>query len=240
MTQPLAFLHTSPVHIQTFTALLAELAPDIPARHVVNEDLLSEACRAGEVTPALHKQVEEALLAAVEEQNAAVMVCTCSSIGSVAEELNERAHATLMRIDRPMAAEAVRIGSRIIVAATLPATLNPTRELILSEAREAGKEVQIIELLCDSAWQQFVQGNQEAYLREVADHLQNAATLGEVIVLAQASMARAVELCPDLGLPVLTSPRSGLLAAIQAYREFEATAATPKSARVQPIAQDAR
>jgi hypothetical protein len=126
-----------------------------------------------------------------------------------------------MRIDRPMAVEAVMLGSHIIVAATLSTTLIPTRELILSVAREAGKEVQIIERLCDSAWRQFEQGNQEAYLREVAGNLQSAATQGEVIVLAQASMARAVELCPDLALPVLTSPRSGLLAAIQAYREHE-------------------
>jgi hypothetical protein len=221
MARPLSFLHTSSLHIQPFNALLAELAPDIPVRHVVDESLLSEACASGGVTPALRKRVEEILLTTVEEQDAAVMVCTCSSIGSVAEAVNVRTHATLMRIDRPMAAEAVMLGSQIIVAATLSTTLIPTRELILSVAREAGKEVQIIERLCDSAWRQFEQGNQEAYLREVADNLQNAATQGEVIVLAQASMARAVELCPDLALPVLTSPRSGLLAAIQTYREHE-------------------
>ena len=240
MAQSLVFLHTSPVHVRTFTGLLAELAPDIPARHVVDDSLLSEACASGGITSALYERVEKTLLTAVAEENAAVMVCTCSSIGSVAETANEHTHATLMRIDRPMAAEAVRIGSRIIVAATLPTTLIPTRELILSVAREAGKEVQIIELLCDSAWHQFEQGNQEAYLHEIAQNLQSAATQGDVIVLAQASMARAVELCPDLALPVLTSPRSGLLAAIQAYREIEAATALPRAARKPPIAQDAR
>ena len=219
MTRSLAFLHTSPVHIQTFDALLAELAPDIPARHIVDASLLSEACASGGVTPALRERVEMILLTAIEEQDAAVMVCTCSSIGAIAEAVNSRSPATLMRIDRPMATEAVAPGSRIIVAATLSTTLIPTRELILSVAHEVGKEVQITELLCDSAWRQFEQGNQEAYLREVADNLQSAASHGDVIVLAQASMARAVELCSDLTLPVLTSPRSGLLAAIKAYRE---------------------
>ncbi len=43
MDQALSFLHTSPVHVQTFRALLADLAPDILARHVVDEDLLCEA-----------------------------------------------------------------------------------------------------------------------------------------------------------------------------------------------------
>ena len=112
-------------------------------RHVVDESLLSEACAAGGVTPALRERVEEILLTAVEEQDAAVMVCTCSSIGSVAEAVNGRTQATLMRIDRPMAAEAVMLGSRIIVAATLSTTLIPTRELILSVAHEAGKRYRL-------------------------------------------------------------------------------------------------
>ncbi len=56
MARPLLFLHTSSLHIQTFNALLAELAPDIPVRHVVDESLLSEACASGGVTPALRKR----------------------------------------------------------------------------------------------------------------------------------------------------------------------------------------
>src|SRR5258708_6996381 len=116
MAQSLVFLHTSPVHVQTFTGLLTELAPDIPARHVVDESLLSEACALGGITSALYERVEKTLLTAVAEQNAAVMVCTCSSIGSGAETANEHTHATLISIDRPLAAEAVRDGSRVIAA----------------------------------------------------------------------------------------------------------------------------
>src|SRR5260221_13036086 len=106
MARPLSFLHTSSLHIQTFNALLAELAPDIPVRHVVDESLLSEACASGGVTPALRKRVEEILLTTVEEQDAAVMVCTCSSIGSVAEAVDVRPPPKLMRLARPMAGEA--------------------------------------------------------------------------------------------------------------------------------------
>ena len=35
MSKMLTFLHTAPVHIPTFDDLLAELAPNVPARHVV-------------------------------------------------------------------------------------------------------------------------------------------------------------------------------------------------------------
>lgn len=217
MDHTLSFLHTSPVHIQTFHTLLAALAPDIPTRHVVDENLLSEACAAGKVTPALRQRVEETVLA-MADLGAMVVLCTCSTIGAIVEDLNGQMPAVMLRIDRPMAEEAVACGSRIIVAATLPTTLTPTRELIYSAASRAQKEVQVIDLLCEDAWGHFERGDQVAYLQEVASQLQRVATLGDVIVLAQASMARASEFYSDLPVPVLTSPRSGLMAAIGAYR----------------------
>jgi Asp/Glu/hydantoin racemase len=213
----LSFLHTSPVHIPTFRTLLGELAPDIPTRHVVDESLLGEASATGKITPALRQRVEETVLA-MADLGATVILCTCSTIGAVVEDLNGQMPAVMLRIDRPMAEEAVARGSRIIVAATLSTTLAPTRELIHSAARAARKEIEIIDLLCEKAWSYFEQGNQVAYLQEVASQLQSAATLGDVIVLAQASMARASEFYADLPVPVLTSPRSGLQAAIGAYR----------------------
>jgi aspartate/glutamate racemase len=222
MNHTLAFLHTSPVHVSTFDALLSELAPDIPVRHVVDESLLSEACSVGEVTPALRKRVEETLLS-MEKKGATVVVCTCSTIGAVVEERNGNTSATMLRIDRPMAREAVAHGSRIVVAATLATTLVPTRELIASAARQAHKQVEIIDLLCEKAWSYFEQGNQQAYLQEIAHQVEDAASLGDVIVLAQVSMARASEFYANLPVPVLNSPRSGLLAAIQAYREKHST-----------------
>ena len=224
MARLLAFLHTSAVHIHTCTTLLAELAPDIPTRHVVEESFLSEACAASEVTQALRQRVEETLLAVSEQ--AAVVMCTCSSIGSVVEDLDGRTSAKMMRIDRPMTEKAVELGSHIIVAATLTSTLQPTRELIYSVARQAQREVEVIDLLCDAAWRLFQLGNHEAYVREIAEQVQRMAVHGDVIVLAQASMARATELCPDLTLPVLTSPRSGLEAAVAAYRLLESSGST--------------
>src|SRR2546421_48218 len=123
----IAFLHTSPVHIAPFDALLEELAPDIQAHHLVREELLQEAREQGDVTPQLSRRVQEALFVAAQE--ATVVVCTCSSIGQVAEELGTEQGTTFLRIDRPMAEEAVERWSRIIVAAALSTTLPPARAL---------------------------------------------------------------------------------------------------------------
>jgi hypothetical protein len=218
MAATLTFLHTSPVHIETFTKLMTELAPDIPVEHIVNESLLEEARTRGEITSALQERVQQTVLEAAEQQ-ARVILCTCSTIGGCAESAALLAdQATVLRVDRPMAERAVELGPRIIIAAALSSTLDPTRELILNAAQKAHKEVEIVELLCESAWAKFEQGDQAGYLQDIAGQLCRAAGEGDVIVLAQASMAKAAELCPELDIPILSSPRLGLEAAINAYR----------------------
>ena len=134
------------------------------------------------------------------------------------EEIGRQAISPVLRVDRPMAERAVTLGPRILVAATVASTLAPTKELISDAARRANKPVQLIEVLCESAWTKFEQSDQEGYLQEIANQLRHAAPFGDVIVLAQASMAQAAALCVDLSLPILSSPRLGLEAAIHAYR----------------------
>jgi hypothetical protein len=163
MAPTLTFVHTSPAHIPTFDALLAELAPDITARHVADSSLLSEACAHGHVTPELANRIQDVVREAAAEGDG-IVLCTCSSIAPAALGAAEPGRLTVLRVDEPMAREAVARGPRITVAATLQTTLTPTRDLILA----------------------------------------------------------AAQLCPDLPVPVLTSPRSGLQAAIAMVRVSEA------------------
>ena len=217
MPQTLTFLHTSPVHIETFGALLQSLAPDIPARHIVDESLLQDAWAAGEITPALTDRIQQTIIEAADNEGW-VILCTCSTIGGCAEATNLKATNSVLRVDRPMVEAAVGIGPRIIVAATLKSTIAPTRALLLTVAKEAGKTIALTELICEGAWAKFEAGDQAGYLQEIAQSLQQAAAEADVIVLAQASMADATKLCPDLPIPVLSSPQLGVEAAIRAYR----------------------
>jgi len=216
MTKTLTFLHTSPVHIATFDRLLAELAPNVPARHIVDERLLSDA-RASGITADLRQRVAARLENAFE-QGAAVVVCTCSTIGGCAEQALGPAGGPVLRIDRPMAEQAAALGGRILIAAALASTLAPTRQLLLEAAAQAGKNLTLSDLLCADAWEHFERGDQRAYLMRIAEYLRAAAPGADGIVLAQSSMAGALEFCPELPIPVLSSPRSGLEAALRVYR----------------------
>jgi len=215
MSKTLAFLHTSPVHIATFDRLLAEIDPGITARHIVDESLLNEAREAGAITPALASRIAAALRDA-SAPDGAVVLCTCSTIGGSAEAAGTRAGEVVLRVDRPMAERAVALGDRILVAAALASTLAPTRALILDAARAASKSIDLRELLCESAWACFERGDLAGYAQAIANELRAAADTADVIVLAQASMAAAAPLCEDLRIPILSSPRLGLEAALVA------------------------
>ena len=201
----LIFLHTASVHIETFNKLLREMAPDLSVQHIVDEAILQEARDAGRLTEAMQAKVQ-AQVAALND--APVVLCTCSTIGGCAEQ----AGANVIRVDRPMAAKAVQLGRRIIVAATLASTLQPTRTLIQDEADKQGKIIELIEVLCEGAWAKFEQGDRAGYVAAIAQRLRDVAHLGDVIVLAQASMADVDR--EDFGVPVLSSPKLGLQAAL--------------------------
>ena len=115
-----------------------------------------------------------------------------------------------------MAQRAIALGDRILVAAALASTLVPTRALILDAAHAAGKPIELRDLLCESAWAFFERGDLAGYAQAIAKELRAAADAADVIVLAQASMAAAAPLCEDLGVPILSSPRLGLEAALAA------------------------
>ncbi|MEG3627986.1 aspartate/glutamate racemase family protein [Streptomyces poriticola] len=208
----LALLHTSPVHVPVFDALRDAHHPGLELRHHVEAGLLDRARRDG--PQAVTDAVRAALRRAVGDGARAVL-CTCSTLGAVAEEAAGAAGVPVLRVDRPMAAAAVAAaptsaGGRVVVLAALESTLAPTAGLLAEEARRAGRLVDVRTRLVEGAWERFGAGDTDGYLRRVAAAA-DAVERADVIVLAQASMARARELAAT-DVPVLSSPRPGLAA----------------------------
>lgn len=208
----LVFLHTSPAHIPTFDALKAELAPELRMSHVVREDLLAAVRKAGRVTAAVEFQLAEAMNVAGRMGVTRIM-CTCSTLGAVAEAADVPG-VTVMRIDRPMVREAVRIGGRIAVCAALAETVPPTLALVDEEVSRLGASAEISHHVFDGVWDAFARGQLRDYHQGIANRLREVAQHADVIVLAQASMAPAADLVGEIGVPILSSPRLGFMAAV--------------------------
>ncbi len=210
----IVFLHTSPVHIATFDGLRDRFAPGLVIHHVVREDLLELAVAQGGLTA----EVEAAATAALGEivaEDTQVIVCTCSTLGPVAESFDADAPIPVMRIDRPMADNAVMQGSHIAVCGAVSTALVSTVALVRDSADYLGRSgVTVLDHLFASAWKYFQQGDMDAYHREVARGLRGAALTADLIILAQASMAGAIVHCPDITVPIWSSPETGFRAAL--------------------------
>ncbi|GHC88993.1 hypothetical protein GCM10010349_76630 [Streptomyces flavofungini] len=219
----LALLHTSTAHIPVFDALRDADHPGLALRHLVHEDLLARARAEG--PDAVADDVRAALVEAAEGADA--VLCTCSTIGGVAESHAVAAGVPVLRVDRPMAAAAVRAGPVVAVVATVASTLEPTAALVREEAARAGRPVDIRTVLVDGAWERFAAGDREGHLRLVAGVVERVAGTVGAVVLAQASMADAADRAPA-GTPVLSSPRTGLSAAARlSGHPMEAPATAP-------------
>ncbi|HVX45906.1 MAG TPA: aspartate/glutamate racemase family protein [Mycobacteriales bacterium] len=216
MTNSVALLHTAPLLTQVFGDALRSQAPKLEAYHLVDESLLQDTMKYGMLPRTRRKMV--GYLASAEDSGAAAVLVTCSSLGEAVEECRPMVSIPVVRVDEEMAREAVRAGDRIGVVATVDSTLGPTRAIIERVAAEAGLDRQITALVCSGAFEALRAGDTATHDARVAAEVRRLAESVDVLVLAQASMARVVGEIPDLGVPALTSPESAVRALAAAVR----------------------
>jgi Asp/Glu/hydantoin racemase len=204
-----AFVHTALGLPPVFDALADELLPGIERFHLADESLLGVTRRAGRLTPATSRRVLATIESAVDA-GADLVVVTCSSIGAAVEAAQPFVDVPVLRIDQPMADAAVRAGTTIGVLATLQTTLEPTSDLVVRRADAAGRDVNVMSRLCDGAFDALARGDRDEHDALVRAGLEELAREADVVVLAQASMARVADGVGDVGVPVLSSPRLGM------------------------------
>jgi len=208
MVKTLALIHTTPVLIPGFTELCKELLSGVSVFHVVDESLIKNTIQVGK----LEKRTIRRLVRLVEsagEAGADAVLVTCSSIGPAVPVARALFEFPVLRIDEPLAEEAVRIGQRIGALATLRTTLDPTVQLLEETARQQGRPREITSSLCEGAFEAVCAGDAPTHDRLVLDKLQDMMQRVDVVVLAQASMARIIPQIPagTRMVPILSSPR---------------------------------
>ncbi len=212
----LALIHTSPTLTPVFTALCRQHLPEADFFHMVDESLIQDTIRAGRLRKMTMRRVVEQVASAAAAGADAVLV-TCSSIGPGVALAQQLFDLPVLRIDEAMAEVAVREGHRIGVLATLRTTLDPTTELLRQKAADANRSVELVECLCEGAFPAVLAGDTETHDRLLRKALLEDLKGVDLIVLAQASMARVVATLEPgaLAMPVLSSPE---LAVLQARR----------------------
>jgi Asp/Glu/hydantoin racemase len=203
----LGLVHTSATLVPVFAQLCKEKLPGVEVFNIVDDSLVKGIREAGGITPQISERVANYIKSA-ESAGATQILVTCSSIGPAVEAGAKLIRVPVLRVDQPMADKAVTAGKKIGVIATLQTTLEPTADLISRRAALAGKQIQLTSRLCEGAFEALMSGNAATHDAKVAAALKELSQQVDVIVLAQASMARVVDtLAPaDKRVPILASP----------------------------------
>ena len=203
----LGLVHTSATLVPVFAALCKDKLPNVEVFNIADDSLVKGIREAGSLTPMIARRVANYLESA-ELAGADYIMVTCSSIGPAVEAGARLMGVPVLRVDQPMADQAVATGKRIGVIATLSTTLEPTADLISRRAAIAGKKIELTAKLCEGAFEALMSGDAAAHDAKVAAALKELSQHVDVIVLAQASMARVVESlsAADKRVPILASP----------------------------------
>lgn len=204
----LSFLHTGDIHVATFDALAAELGFDGVVTHRVAQHLLDRAREEGV------DAVRQETLSLLEELSEAdAVLCTCSTIGPLTDEIAAKA-PNIIRIDRPALAAACSHGGRPAIAICLESTRNPTLALLAECAKAAGVDVAPRVIMCADAWPYFETGDLDVFAARIAATVRAEVEDADCVVLAQASMRVAEAKLDHLAVPVITTPRLAVEQAI--------------------------
>lgn len=206
----LAMIHTVAGVIPVFNELLGRHLPGWRSFNMLDESLLKNTIREGRLSQQTMRRLATHIWSAVDAGASAVLV-TCSSLGPAVDTAAPLCPVPLFRIDDGMAVEAIRRGSRIGVLATLHTTMGPTSRLIERHARTMGHDVVLVSRLCEGAFEKLRNGDTAAHDAIIRESLASLVGSVDVVVLAQASMANALNGRSEAPVPVLTSPELGVL-----------------------------
>jgi hypothetical protein len=175
--------------------------------NLLDEGLLSEVERRGGLAPECVERLVTQIGLAVEAGASAVLL-TCTAYSTVVPDVQARFPGVpVLAVDQVMVDQAVDSASRIGVLATVAAGLAQQTEMLQRAAALRGKSIEIVGSLHPQAMAALARGDGDSHDRILLEALPGLAVRVDLVLLAQASMARLVPRLPDLPVPVLTSPR---------------------------------
>ena len=211
MADRLILVHTVPPLVDVFNRLGAELLPRVELMHIVDEPLRVLERQPDHLTGEILARLESHI-ALAERVGASAALVTCSTLSPIVAQVRPKFTIPVMAIDEAMIAQAVATGSRIGVVATAASTLEPTRHLLQARAGVLGKKVEVDMVLAENALPALLAGDSTTHDSLVKAAVLELAQRVDVIVLAQASMARVLDVMSESerGAPILSSPHLAL------------------------------
>ena len=209
----IVLLQTSMVSFEVFNRLFSELIPEAHISNLVDEDLLDCLNQNKGITPSIIQRICQYAIFS-EASGADMIFSQCSSTREAVECARKMVQIPIVMVDDGMVEKAVTLGNRIGVVATAAATLEPTVSAIKQAQQNNNKNCVIKTYLADGALKVLMEEkNRKKHDHLVMDLLKKAELDNDVIILAQGSMITLEQYFEEISIPVLTSPRLGVMKA---------------------------
>ena len=207
MRKKLTILHTTLETTTTIPAMILELYPDeFDIVNVLDDSLLNDIKCSGRMSASIIERfIQYACIA--KNNGSDALLLACSSLGKAADIARELLDIPLYKIDEPMADQAVNSGNNILVLGTVKSTLEPTSDLIRSKRKS--QEQSITCILIPDVFELY-EIDREQHDQRIAEVIQEHLNTYDVIVLAQASMANAIQYITQGREKIVTSLPLGL------------------------------
>ena len=207
-------IHTVFPIVDNLKAIFAKKLGNQPViiYNIVDDSILPRIVAAGGLSSEIISTIYQHISSA-EKMGSDLILVTCSSISEVVDMVSPLVSVPVIKIDDAMTDDAVKVAvDSLGVVATIETTLNPTINQLKKKMMKAGKEINIVPLLCTNAYKALIdEGNSKKHDLLLYKAIEEIIEDIDAIVLAQASMARLLpKLIKFTNKPILTSPESAV------------------------------
>ena len=166
----------------------AEANPDIEVYNIMDDSLLVDTRKYSGMTPIIASRMLNYAKAA-EASGADGVICTCTSVNHATKMIRPLLNIPMINIEEPVAEMAAKSGKRIGVMGTIPTSPGAISWEIEEKAAEMGKEIEIVPVVVDGAFDVLCAGDRDKHDEMVCEALYKLSKEVDCIAFAQISMS---------------------------------------------------
>lgn len=211
MPDIVVFIHTILPLVGVFEQLASVHLPGVLVKHILDEPLAEGIRQRGGLTSSDSTRLWDHIKMAESIRARAVLV-TCSTLSPLLDNLRPLTVLPLVKIDEAMIAAAVPAGNHLGVLATNSTALTSTQMMLEVQAKKSKKDIACEYKLVDGAFSALLTGRTDEHDRLIRQAVIEISTSVDVVILAQASMARVLAEIPESErrVPIFSSPHLAL------------------------------
>jgi Asp/Glu/hydantoin racemase len=185
--------------------MAARLRVDATILNFLDEAMLSLSQTQGAVAPTVVRRMQS-IFASAQEAGAVAIVASCTSLAPAVAAAQRQVQVPVIRVDVPLAEEAVSRFKNVAVVVTAETAVEPFRALLKATSDACDKAIQSSYHFCPGAFAALSDGNSALHNRIVLKTITSLATTGiDAILLPQPSTATIARHIPgELAIPVMS------------------------------------